>query len=451
MIGDEPLSTDAGPLLADGGPQRQISDAELVAHLDRLVDDHVPTGGRRRVLLVPPDQTRLHSRAGRITALLHRRLVDAGVEVAVLPAVGTHAPMSPEDVARMFGPDLPADRLLWHRWRDGVVPLGQIDAAEVRELSGGRLDLAIPVEADELLVGGQWDLVISIGQVLPHEVIGMANFTKNLVIGLGGAPTIHRSHFLGAVCNLETIMGRADTPVRAVVDRAFDRFLAPRLRVLWVLTVMEDTPAGVVQRGLFVGEGGTAGSGSAAYQAAARLAAAVNVTVVPEGFDRVAAWLDPAELRTTWVGNKAVYRTRMAVNDGGELLVLAPGVTRFGEDPLLDGLIRRHGYRGTPATFEALAADPELADNLGAAAHLIHGSSEGRFRITYCTDPAKGGLTRDEVESVGYSWRCLPDVLDALAITEATADGPHLDRCGEPYHLIRNPALGLWTRRPLVA
>ena len=177
----------------------------------------------------------------------------------------------------------------------------------------------------------------------------------------------------------------------------------------------------------------------------------MNVTVVPEGFDRVAAWLDPAELRTTWVGNKAVYRTRMAVNDGGELLVLAPGVTRFGEDPLLDGLIRRHGYRGTRATFEALAADPELADNLGAAAHLIHGSSEGRFRITYCTDPAKGGLTRDEVESVGYSWRCLPDVLDALAITEATGDGPHLDRCGEPYHLIRNPALGLWTRRPLVA
>ena len=198
-----------------------------------------------------------------------------------------------------------------------------------------------------------------------------------------------------------------------MVDRAFDRFVAPRLRVLWVLTVMEDTPAGVVQRGLFVGEGGTAGSGAAAYRAAARLAAAVNVTVVPEGFDRVAAWLDPAELRTTWVGNKAVYRTRMAVNDGGELLVLAPGVTRFGEDPLLDGLIRRHGYRGTPATFEALAADPELADNLGAAAHLIHGSSEGRFRITYCTDPATGGLTRDEVESVGYSWRCLPDVLDS--------------------------------------
>jgi hypothetical protein len=233
-----------------------------------------------------------------------------------------------------------------------------------------------------------------------------------------------------------------------VVDRAFDRFVEPRARVLWVLTVVEDTPAGVVQRGLYAGEGGTTSSGGAAYRAAARLAAAVNVTVVPAGFDRVAAWLDPAELRTTWVGNKAVYRTRMAINDGGELLVLAPGVDRFGEDPLLDRLIRRHGYRGTAATFEALAGDPDLADNLGAAAHLIHGSSEGRFRITYCTDPATGGLTQDEVESVGYGWRSLPEVLDELGINDATMDGRQVDAQGEPYDLLRNPALGLWTRTP---
>ena len=150
----------------------------------------------------------------------------------------------------------------------------------------------------------------------------------------------------------------------------------------------------MVQRGLFVGEGGTAGSGgSAAYQAAAEVGRRRERHRGRRRLRPGGGRLDPAELRTTWLGNKAVYRTRMAVDDGGELLVLAPGVSRFGEDPLLDGLIRRHGYRGTPATLEALAADPELAANLGAAAHLIHGSAKGRFRITYCTDPAAGGLT----------------------------------------------------------
>ena len=234
--------------------------------------------------------------------------------------------------------------------------------------------------------------MVSVGQVVPHEVIGMANYSKNLVIGLGGAATINRSHFLGAVCGMERIMGRPLGPVRDVVDAAFDRFVARRVEVLWILTVVEDAPDGTVQRGLFVGRGGSGASGGAAYRAAAALAAACNIDIVDEPVGRVACWLDPVEFRSTWLANKAIYRTRMAIADGGELVVLAPGVSRFGEDPSLDALIRRHGYHGTAATLDALASDPELADNLGAAAHLIHSSSEGRFSITYCTDPSTGGL-----------------------------------------------------------
>jgi nickel-dependent lactate racemase len=431
------------PLRSVGGAAQAISSDELREIVDEIATTEIVASGAERVLLVPPDVTRLHSRAGEITGSLFERLSAAGCEVAVLPALGTHVAMTPRQADLLFGDRIPFDRILQHRWREGLVRLGEIGAEEISALTAGRMTDPIPVEVDELLLSG-WDLVVSVGQVGPHEVIGMANFTKNLIIGLGGAPTIHRSHFLGALCDMETIMGRAHSPVRDVVDAAFDRFLAPRVSVLWLLTVMEDTPDGVVQRGLFVGRGRSSESGGAAYEAAADLSARCNINLLPSPFRRVTCWLNPDELTTTWVANKAVYRTRMALADGGELVVLAPGVSRFGEDPVIDALIRRHGYCGTPATLAALQRDPELADNLGAAAHLIHGSSEGRFRIVYCTDPATGGLTRDEIEGVGYAWRSLPAELDHLGVTSGTATGPRVDRDGVSFTHIANPALGLW-------
>jgi nickel-dependent lactate racemase len=302
----------------------------------------------------------------------------------------------------------------------------------------------IPVEVNGQLLAG-WDRVISVGQVVPHEVIGMANFTKNLVIGLGGAPTISLSHFLGALCGLETIMGRAESPVRQVVDGAFDRFVAPLVDVTWILTVMQDTAEGIVQRGLFIGRGRSRESGGDAFRAAADLSAQVNIDVVPSPLPRVVCWLDPDEFRTTWLANKAVYRTRMALADAGELVVLAPGVSRFGEDPTADALIRRHGYRGTATTLAAVTDDAELAADLGVAAHLIHGSSEDRFRIVYCTDPTGGGLQPEEVEGVGYQWRSLPAELERLAVPAGAPTGARADRDDTPFAWIANPALGLWT------
>ena len=399
---------------------------------------------------MPPDHTRLHSRAGLITVLLKREIEANGGTVGVLPALGTHVAMADEAAALMFGDDIAAADLLVHDWRNGVRTLGEISAAEIAVITDGRYAEPIPIAVDAELFAG-WDLVISVGQVVPHEVIGMANFTKNIVIGLGGAPTIHRSHFVGAVAGMEQIMGRATSAVRDVVDAAFDRFIAPAVPVLWVLTVIEDTGAAMVQRGLFVGEGDTMSSGGAAFRAAAALAQQTNIDIVDEPFERVACWLDAAEMHSTWLGNKAVYRTRMAIADDGELIVLAPGVQRFGEDPAIDALIRRHGYRGTPATLAAVANDPELAANLGAAAHLIHGSSEGRFRIVWCTDPDAGGLTQAEVEAVGYEWRSLPDELARLDVDATTVSGERLDRDGRRFDFIANPAMGLWSTKARLA
>jgi nickel-dependent lactate racemase len=431
------------PPSVDEGIDRVITSTELELAISRQAQDIIDSGARR-VLLVPPDHTRLYSGAGFITGVLYERLRAADVHVGVLPALGTHAPMTPDDARLLFGDRVPHDALSVHRWRDGLVELGRIDAAEVSSISGGRLALDIPVAVDAMLVNERWDRVVSIGQVVPHEVIGMANFTKNLVIGLGGAPTVHRSHFLGAVCDMETIMGEATSPVRAVVDAAFDRFIAPLVDVTWILTVMEDTSAGVVQRGLYVGRGRTTESGGAAYRAAAALAAAVNITPVASRFERAVCWLDPNEFRSTWLGNKAIYRTRMAMADDGHLIVLAPGVRHFGEDPAIDTLIRRHGYHGTPATLAAVGQDAELAASLGTAAHLIHGSTEGRFRVTYCTDPSAGGLTRGEVEGVGYQWQHLDDAVAQLGLTNNTDRGAQLAPDGSRFEYIPNPALGLW-------
>lgn len=441
---DAPARTgSSAPLLAVGGTAAVISLDELREITLSLAETEILATGVRRVLLVPPDHTRLHSRAGEITAALFEKLTASGCTVSVLPALGTHAEMTPDDCMLLFGDRIPYRAIRHHRWRDGLVHVGTIGANEVAEVSGERLRMDIPVAVDEELLNG-WDLVVSIGQVVPHEVIGMANFTKNIVIGLGGAPTVHRSHFLGAVCDMETLMGRAGGPVRHVVDAAFDRFIAPRVPVLWLLTVMEDTDAGVVQRGMFAGRGRSAESGGAAYRAAAELAASCNVTLVAPPMRRVVCFLDPDEFRTTWLGNKAIYRTRMAIADGGELLVLAPGVTHFGEDPAIDALIRSHGYRGTASTLAAVGADTELSASLGAAAHLIHGSSDGRFTITYCTDPASGGLSREEVEGVGFRWRDLGETLALLALPDGSPFGTYLDASGEEFVYIPNPALGLW-------
>lgn len=432
------------PWRALGGPSKILSAQQVQAEMEEIVEQGVLSSGARRVLLVPPDASRRRSGSGVITGWLFQRLAAAGCDVTVLPALGTHRAMTPSQTETLFVGAVPFDRLLEHRWRTGLARVGEIAGAEMAALSSGRMTGPLEVEVDEALLRG-WDLVVSVGQVLPHEVTGMANSTKNLVIGLGGATTINGTHLLGALCGIEHVMGRVYTPVRDVVDAAFDRFLASRVPVLWILTVVEDGAHGVALRGLFAGWGPTGGSGGAAYRAAAGLAARCNISVVAEPLKRVTCWMDPEEFRSTWLANKAVYRTRMALADGAELAVLAPGVTRFGEDPTVDALIRRHGYGGTPAVLDAIQDDGELAENLGAAAHLIHGSSEGRFRIVYCTDPVSGGLSREEVEGVGYEWRSLPDELARLGISADSNSGSYRDQEARPFDHIASPALGLWS------
>ena len=390
----------------------------------------------RKVLILPPDFTRFHSGAGRITNIYYHALTERGAAVDIMPALGTHAPVSERQWPLMFG-DIPYEKMLVHDWRHGVVRLGEIPSDYLEEITGGLWHDAVGVEINRRVMDPDYDLIISPGQVVPHEVIGMSNHAKNLFVGVGGSEMINKSHMVGAVYGLERMMGRDDTPVRKLFDYGMEHFLHER-PVLFVLTVTTAPEGKIRTHGLFLGEG------RQCLREAVRLAQQKNIDFVPHGLKKCVVYLDPEEFQSTWLGNKAVYRTRMAMADGGELLVLAPGVKVFGEDPEIDALIRKYGYRGrlhTLAEFEK-PENSDLRANMGAAAHLIHGSSDGRFRITY----AVKNITQEEIRGVGFEAADY-DRLAGRYDPGALRAGPNTMPDGEEIFFIPNPALGLWIDR----
>lgn len=390
--------------------------------------DKIAAAGK--VLAVPPDFTRYHSFAGLLTRMAYeyygKQLTD------ILPALGTHSPMTAAQIDEMFS-GVPETLFRVHRWKDDLVTLGEVPAAFLQEVSEGKVSYPWPAQVNKLLVDGGFDLILSIGQVVPHEVIGMANYNKNIFIGTGGREGINRSHYLGAVYGMEQIMGRADTPVRRVLNYASEHF-ASALPIVYVLTVVGRKDDGTLAvRGLFIGDD------EACFLKACELSLAVNFEVLSEPLDKVVVYLDPREYKSTWLGNKSIYRTRMAIADGGELVVLAPGLKEFGEDARIDQLIRKYGYLTTPEILEAVDRNEDLRDNLSAAAHLIHGSSENRFTITCCP----GSLSRKEIESVNFNYADLNEMLQKYS-PQALHDGLNTLPNGEHIFYISNPALGLW-------
>jgi len=431
--------------LSEGGAVSDFSDAEIDTLFSRVLARACAELGKiSSVLLIPPDITRFHSRAGFLTGIAYRELTKAGIAVKALPALGTHIPLTDTERERMF-PDVPQSLFLVHDWRNDVVELARIDREWVEKTTAGAVSYDWPVQVNKLLRDSGFDLIISLGQVVPHEVIGMANHAKNLFVGTGGKEAIDKSHFAGAAYGMEKMMGRTDTPVRAMFDeglRLSGGMLPPVLYALTVISARSETDAATsgLPKGSLALRGLFCGFGRACFEEAAALSRQVNVDLLDEPIHKAVVYLEPEEFRTTWLGNKAVYRTRMAMADKGELLIIAPGLERFGEDKGIDALIRKHGYRPSKVIKEKVGKDAELANNLSAAAHLIHGSSEDRFTVRYCPGP---GLSRNEIESVGFEWG---DIGEAAARYDVRklATGWNTGPGGERFFFVPNPALGLW-------
>ena len=415
-----------------GSKTDNITPDEIRTALKQVFD---AMGPKHRVMAIPPDFTRFNSYAGPITEMVYDYYGDTLTDV--MPALGTHTPMTPEQIKTMFG-HVPAEKFRDHDWRNDVRTIGTIPSEYVKEVSEGRLDYEMQAQVNKLLLDPSFDLILSIGQVVPHEVIGMANYTKNIFVGVGGSDFINKSHFIGATYGMERIMGRAKSPVRDVFEYAKVHF-AQNIPIVYVLTVRgkDENTGEMITQGLFIGDD------FECFQKAADLSLETNFIMVDHQIKKCIVYLDPEEFKSTWLGNKSVYRTRMALADDADLIVLAPALKEFGEDKTIDGLIRKYGYKGTPHTLKCTNENADLQANLGASAHLIHGSSEGRFTITYCPGD---GMTREEIEGVGFKYCHYNDMVAKYPL-DTLKDGWNIMPDGEEVYYISNPALGLWAHR----
>ncbi|MBR6901965.1 MAG: DUF2088 domain-containing protein [Synergistaceae bacterium] len=412
--------------------QNGVSREQLEKILDELLEQYAP-GSLKKVLIIPPDYTRCYSYAGIITQILYKKLGDK-VHVDVMPAVGTHMPMSEEEMQKFFGDVVPRDRIIVHHWQTDTTRLGYVPAEFCAEVSEGLFPEKIDVEVNHLLVDGGYDVIFSVGQVVPHEVVGMANYSKNIFVGTGGREMINKSHFVAAVCGMEKALGVIDSPARKVYDYAQQHFIDGKIPMLYIQTVTTAEGDEITLRGIYIG------TSRRPFEEAAKLSQKLNIVHVEKRAKKVVAYLDPDELKTTWVGNKGVYRSRMMIADNGELIVLAPGVRAFGENDETDGMIRKYGYKGTPYVLD-LYKKGIFDGKIMCAAHLIHGSSEGRFKVTYATKPEL--LTKEEVNSIGYEWVDYNEAVkryDPFKLKE----GWNIMPDGEEIYFIGKPAIGLW-------
>lgn len=387
----------------------------------------------KKVLIIPPDYTRCYSYAGEITQFLYRKLSPHAV-VHVMPALGTHMAMNDREKQKMFGGVIPDEAFLVHHWQTDTISIGKVPRKFIEEISEGLYSTDIEVEVNRRLIEEGYDLILSVGQVVPHEVVGMANYSKNIFVGIGGRQMINKSHMLSAICGMEKALGVIDSPARKIFDYAQEHFLSS-LPLVYIQTVTKlDEQENVSLKGLYIG------SSRKPFEMAAALSQELNIVHVERRAKKVVTYLDPYELKTTWVGNKGIYRTRMAVADGGELVILAPGVKAFGENPEMDQMTRTYGYKGRDYIL-SLFKKGVFENRIMAAAHLIQGSSDGRFTITYCTRPEN--LSKEEILQAGYEWR---DYEEASRIynPDTLKEGWNTLENGEEIYFVKTPALGLW-------
>jgi nickel-dependent lactate racemase len=409
------------------------------------------------VLLLPPDITRMHSGAGRLTEILYNLLAAEG-EVHVIPTLGQHVPHSPEENRLMFG-SIPNERIHAHDWRGGCVEVGSIPGRFVDEATQGAADWSMPIVLNRPLMEEPWDLIINVGHVVPHEVLGFANHNKNYFIGLGGKDLICAAHMAAAACGIENNLGNLITPVRAIFNRAEDEYLG-QLPDLYVQVVLAHKERGarseergekssdvgyselhapgssLVHTGVYVGDD------LETYLGAARHSREQNITLFDEPIRKIVCVMQRDEFFSTWVANKSIYRTRMALADGGELVVIAPGLKRFGEQEDVDALIRKYGYIGTPRIMELYAQNTDMQDLAHATAHLMHGSSEGRFKVTY----APGHLSREAMEQVNFDYADINETIARYRPSECK-QGWNTTADGERFYFIPTPSAGLWATR----
>lgn len=386
-------------------------------------------GKRKSVLAIPPDISRYPSHGGVITQYLwefYKKNLSC-----ILPATGLHAGMTRMEMKRMFG-EVPEELFRNHDPESGLASLGRIPGDVMANLTQDLWNSDWPCEVNQVVSSDKYDLIMSIGQVVPHEVAGMSNYNKNLYVGIGGSQGIGITHYISAVYGIEKTLGRVDTPVRRIFNYASEHFLKQK-EIVYILTVIGSVDGNPCIKGLFIG------NDAECFLKAAQYSQKINIKNIGSPVNKIIVYLPPEEYKSTWLGNKAIYRTRMALKKDGELIILGPGISGFGETSGIDAVIRKFGYAGTGKIREIVEEKGELYNNLAIAAHLIHGSTDGRFSVSLCP----GKLEKYEVERVNFGYGDLSSMLKLYNPSKLNP-GYNLLKGGEEIYFIRNPGLGLW-------
>ncbi len=322
-----------------------------------------------RVLAIIPDKTRddnTHQLFPVASEFLNKRgvaLFDA------LVAQGTHPPMSESQKLSKIGGAGFSGQLFDHRWDqpEELITLGELSAETVSDLTDGLISQAVPVSLNKLLAPGIYDTVIVFGATVPHEVAGFAGGAKYFFPGVAGPELTHTTHWLGALAGIENIIGRVDTPTRRLIEAATD--LVPA-RIISLNTVVSRNDGELVTYALF------AGDIREAFRRATEVSRRVHIRYTDRKYKRVVALLDP-HYDELWVGGKASYKLGAIIEEGGELIIYAPHLTKLSETH--GALIEKYGYAPLESVRDMLGVSPELRENLCIAAHLAHVAYAGRL------------------------------------------------------------------------
>ena len=376
-----------------------------------------------RVLAIIPDKTRddnTHLLFPVATEFLTKRGV---ATFDALVAQGTHPPMSASQKFSKIGADRFWGQLFDHRWDqpDELITIGELSAGTVRELTNGLIDTAVPVSINKLLAPGIYDTVIVFGATVPHEVAGFAGGAKYFFPGVAGPELTHMTHWLGALAGIENIIGQVDTPTRRLIEAATDLIQARIISLNTVVTRTSDDE--LVTYALFGGDI------REAFRRAAEVSRQVHIRYTGRKYKKVIALLDP-HYDELWVGGKASYKLGAIIEEGGELIIYAPHLTRLSETH--GALIEKYGYAPLESVRDMLGVSEELRENLCIAAHLAHVAYAGRldeqgkvvprYRITMATGLDEETCRRVNLGYLDYRKFEISEDTDTLVVKDAGRD-----------------------------
>ena len=414
---------------SEGNEDAFINSGQIAELIDSLLGK---LGNLSRILLLPPDFTRYHSYAGEITCMLYDKLKSSS-QIVILPTTGTHANMTNKELQAMY-PSIPLALFRKHDWQNDTLIMGTIPAELTYELTGGLVKWPVNCEINRILVDGKWDQIISIGQLVPHELIGIANHNKNILVGAGGKDIIGKTHMIGALYGAEKMIGHITSPVRNILNYMSQNFIQ-KLPITYLMTVRgPDNNGYIVNRGIF------AGDDQECYLEGARLCQQVNIKMLDKDYKKVIAFLDPEEFKSVWVGNKALLRTMMCIADGGELIIICPGIRAFAENSFADSFIRKYGYRSKQELLDIVEKSGEMEDYMLPLSQMILSDTGKRFKVTY----AAKDISREELESVYCNWISYEDVIKKYD-PESLQEGENILPDGEEIFYVHKPAQGLWS------